>query len=286
MATYLDSHRLPQLYVQGPTFGPISDVPTIRQFRDALIKPSGVSEPTVLVVNLDGRFPTPSVLVELILPLAQAAKSGVSGPIVLVVCTQDEGVRVILRALAESHQLAMFIARSPKDLDDAEPVGPLTATDLETLEILHKLGGRATGATFANAANLEPNAATNRLVGVLNKGFVQRVDRPRRQGQLFLDPRAAARLPEDPADPTSGDFDAPERVRSHVRAITEMQVIERGPGLANAWQELLSEHKEYLSAEHERLAALVKEGNQEAIAAEGRRFAKKQAEARKRKPSS
>ena len=77
---------------------------------------------------------------------------------------------------------------------------------------------------------------------------------------------------EDPADPTSGDFDAPEPVRRDFRALAEMQVREPGPYLANAWQEFLSEHRDYLAAEHDRLAYLVKRRDKAGLAEVGRRF--------------
>jgi hypothetical protein len=250
-----------------------------RKFREDLVKPSGVEEPTALVLNLEGRFPTTAVLIELVLPLAQAAKSGVHGPLALVVCTRDEAVRVVLRALAQAHAVPIFLAASPGELHDAEPAGPLTATERETLEVLHRLGGRASVSTFAEATSLEPNAATNRLVNVVNKGFTQRVERPGRQGQLFVDPRAA-RPAQEPLDPTSADADVPEPVRSDVRALMEMQVREPGPNLANAWQEILAKHREHFAAEHQQLADMVKRDDRAGFAETGRRYAKKQAEAR------
>jgi DNA-binding MarR family transcriptional regulator len=257
----------------------MTDVAEIRRFREGLFKPSGVSEPTALVLNLEGRFPSTGVLLELIMPLAQAAKAGTYGPFSLVVCTQDDSVRTIVQALAQAHDLPIFLARSTRELDDAEPLGSLTPTEHETLGVLNSLGGRATISTFADATGLESNAATNRLVSVLNKGFVQRVERPRRQGQLFLDPRAARPL-EEPADPTGGDYDVPESVRRSIRALTEMQVREPGAHLANAWQEFLDQNGEYLAAEHERLAELVRKQDKEGISEVGRKFAKKQAQAR------
>ncbi len=282
MSTFLESHRLPRLVVRGPdTTGPLDSVDRIRRFRENLLEPSGVTEPTALVVNLEGRFPTPSVLLELIMPLAQAVKSGRYGPLALVVCTQDEGTRTVVRALAQSHGVPLFLAESASELGDAEPAGPLTPTERETLAVVHRLGGRTTISSFADATGLEANAATNRLVNVLNKGFVQRVERPRRQGQLFLDPRAA-RPAEEPADPTRGDYDVPTDTRADVRALAEMQAREAGPLLADAWLEFLSKHRGYLSEEHQRLADLIRRKDEEGIAEAGKRFAKEQAQARRR----
>lgn len=282
MPSSLHSHRLPHLEVRGPeTTGPIDDLAWVRLFRDRWLQPSGVTEPTALVINLEGRFLTPNVLLQLIIPIAQAARAGTYGPLSVVVCTQDEATRTVLRSLAGTHNLALYLARSPSQLDEAEPAGPLTTSERDTLSILHRLGGRTTISSFAQAAAMEPNAATNRLVNVLSKGFVQRVERSRREGQLYLDPRAA-RPKEDPADPTSADFAVPEAVRSDVRALAEMQAREAGPLLADAWLEFLSTHRGYLAEEHERLADLVRRGDTEALADVGRRYAKKQAKARRK----
>jgi hypothetical protein len=282
MPSSLGSHRLPRLEVRGPaTTGLLDDVEEIRRFRDWLLNPSGVSEPTALVVNLEGRFPTPSVLLELVLPLARAVRSGAHGPLALVVCTEDEGTRTVLRALAEANNLSFYLAPSAAEIEAAEPVGSLTPTDLETLRVIRGLGGRTTVASFAKSAGLEVNAATNRLTNLHHKGFVQRVDRSRGEGRLFLDPRAA--LPnEDPADPTSADFAVPEAVRSDVRALAEMQAREAGPLLADAWLEFLDTHRGYLAEEHERLADLARRGDHEGLAEVGRRYAKKIAQARRK----
>jgi hypothetical protein len=43
----------------------------------------------------------------------------------------------------------------------------------------------------------------------------------------------------------------------------------------------MAEHGEYLAAEHERLAELVKNQDKEGLAEVGRKFAKKQAQARR-----
>lgn len=282
MSSFLASHQLPRLEVRGPdTTGPLFDLEAIDRFRDGLVEPSGVSEPTTLAINLEGRFPSPGVLVDLILPLARAVKGGMYGPLNVVVCTQDQAVQNIIGALASAEDLRIFIAPSRRELDLAEPVGRLTATEKETLDIVNGLGGRATVAMFSTATGLEPNAATNRLVALLNKGFVQRVQRPGRQGQLFLDPRIAA---EEVDDPTSGDYRVPEAVRRDVRALTEMQVREPGQFLANAWQEFLESHTDYLATEHARLTDLVKRGDREGLAQAGRRYAKKQAQSRRPRP--
>lgn len=286
MTSYLESHRLPQFFVRGPdTTGPLSDISIIREFRDGLLRSSGVSQPTTLVINLEGRFPSVSVLVELIVPLAQSVKAGTHGPVTLIVCTQDEAVRTVVRGLAQLHDFSIYLAPSPRQLHEAEPAGPLTPTERESLAIVHRLGGRVTISTFANATGLKSNTATNRLVNVLNKGFVHRVERAGRHGQLFLDPRVARPI-EDALDPTTGDFDVPESVRRDVRSLTEMQVVEPGEDLANAWNEFFSvpANREFLVSEHARLAKMVRDQDSEGLAnAVAQSHSKKHSQARSNK---
>ncbi len=279
-AAPLESHLLPRLVLRGPTVGLWHDVNRIREYRDALVAPSGTEEPTVLALNLEGRFPTPGVLTELVIPLAKAANSRRFGPIILVICTPDEATRTVLRALAETSNVTFYVAHSSKDLSAAEPVGSLTQSDFDTLDILRRLGGRATVSAFSSMSGLAASAATNRLVGVLNKGLIERVDRPRDRGNLFLDPRAA--IPsEEPADPTSTDFAVPEAVRRDVAALMRAQVDE--PEIVvEAWKEFLTKHRDYLSEEHKVIADSITHGDHEAISETGRRYARKQANARRR----
>jgi len=263
----------------GGTVGPLLDRDEVASFRDAVLAPSGVREPTVLALNLEGRFPSAAVLLELVVPLGRAARSRTHGPLAIVLCTTDEAVRTIIRAVAETHDLALFLAPAPDRLAEAEAVGVLTATERETLEILRHLGGRVTVANFAEASGLEPSAASNRLMNVSQKGFVHRVERPRRDGLLFVDPRVGVPA-EDAADPTSGDYRLPDSIRRDVQALTTMQQTQPGQGLSAAWQELMESNKDQLSADHEALRDAMERGYQAEIARFAKRYSKKQAAAR------
>jgi hypothetical protein len=284
MTSVLHSHRLPRLEVRAPftpggTAGPLIDRRVMEEFRSWVLQPSGVTEPTVLAVNLEGRFPSPAVLMELVVPLGQVARARTLGPLAVVLCTTDESTRVVLRAVAQTQDLALYVAPSIERLSEAEPLGPLTPADQETLDVLRRLGGRVTVSNFAQATELEPSAATNRLVNVLNKGLVLRVERSRREGVLYLDPGAATPA-EDPADPTSGDFSLPEPLRRDVKALAEMQGREPGALLATAWQEFITANKEQLAADHRELQDALKRGDTEQLAELSKRYAKKQAQAR------
>ena len=81
---------------------------------------------------------------------------------------------------------------NPDDLDSARPIGDLTATERSTLELLKDVGGRATASDPADRAGIEATAAGNCLVNLVRKGYVYRCERPRREGDLFVDPRLAS----------------------------------------------------------------------------------------------
>lgn len=283
-SSVLDSHKLPHLELRAPvmpggTVGPLVDRAAVAEFVANLVNASGVKEPTVLIVNLEGRFPAPAVLIDLVVPLGEAASRGTRGPLAVVFVTSDDATRGVLKALAEAYDLAIFIAPAVDRLRDGEPAGALTATDHATLEVLQSLGGRATVARFAQAAGLEASAATNRLVSLQKKGFLHRVERSRRDGSLYLDPRAASQT-EDPADPTSGDFELPEALRRDVRALTEAQVKEPGAPVADAFRELLTSHREQFAEDHAALQAAMRRGDTAEVARLSKRYARKQAQAR------
>jgi hypothetical protein len=268
----------------GGTAAPLVDRELIRQFRSWVLEASGVKEPTVLAINLEGRFPSAAALVELIVPLGEVARAQTLGPLAVVLCTTDEGVRQTVRAVAFTQDLALYLAPAVDRLAEAEPVGPLTPSDQHTLEVLRGLGGRATVATFAGATGLEAPAATNRLMNVQKKGMVHRVERSRREGVLFVDPRAATSF-EDLADPTSGDYLVPEPLRRDVRALADMQGRDSGEARVSAWRELLTGNSEHLDADHQAMRAARERGDTAELARLAKRYTKKQAQARARRLS-
>src|SRR5690349_4983544 len=71
-APNLRIHSLPELEVRAPTAGPLTDVGEVAAFVDGLIRPTGARQPTVLVINLEGRFPNASVVFDLVVRLGRA----------------------------------------------------------------------------------------------------------------------------------------------------------------------------------------------------------------------
>lgn len=146
--------------------------------------------PGLAILDLSGKQFTPASLRELIGSLGQRIRGGVYGDLKLVLVVTDDATREFIALLSREYGWPMYVARStdPGDVEEAEPLGDLTAAELETLSEVRNLGGKATVANLAAVLDLEPSAATNRLVNIERKGYLHRFKRPRRVGDLFVDP--------------------------------------------------------------------------------------------------
>jgi len=162
--------------------------------RDQPFPPTafGVAGPTVIDIDLTGMFPTPGVLQDFIVPLMQRIRGGIYDRMTLFVRTHDKSVVDFLDMLAKLHNFAMFVRTSNELYKESLPVGDLTGTERTTLNVLVDVGGAVTATELANDIGIEPTAASNRLVNLAKKGVVYRVSQPRREGDLFVDPRVAA----------------------------------------------------------------------------------------------
>jgi hypothetical protein len=285
MATNLEVHSLPRLETRAPmTTGPVLDVDLVVDFANNLVKPTGAHDPTVLLINLEGRFLSATMLYELLVPLSGAIVAGAHGSIALVVATPDPALADVIRAIAHMYKLPLFLTTSKDEIGDAEPLGPLTPSDLETLQALKVLGGRASVSMVAQEAGIDHKAAGNRLSTLDDRHMVLKVNRPRRQGDLFLDPRVAIPV-EEPSHPASGDYGVAAPLLADIRALAEMQGSEPEGILADAWQEFLTKHVEQLSIEHREVAEMMKAGNKQGVAEYTSRHAATRARKRARKPA-
>jgi hypothetical protein len=257
----------PHLVVRSPTGGVLEDPRDIDRFRTEVLGKSEVHAPSVVAINLEGRFPTIAVLYSLVIPLGQAA---------LIFATPEPATRDVIRALAEAYQLPLYLASSINQLSQAEPVGPLTAGEHDTIDLMRRLGGRVTVAQLADLGGLEQPAAANRLNAVVARNLVHRVDRPRNEGHLYMAPWVAA--PHgDPADPTSADFHVSEQMRADVRKLAEAQGRAPEEVFSEALEAFLERHKAELSEEHGEVAQMMKAGDREALGAYAKRYNKKRA---------
>ena len=276
MSEAFDLPLSPHLYVRGPTGGLIDDPRLIDTFRTSALGVSEAHAPSVLAINLEGRFFTTPVLHGLVVPLGQAVQSRTHGDVKLIFATPDPSVRDTIAALANAYSLPLYLAHSIGQLSQAEPVGPLTAGEHDTIDLMRRLGGRVTVAQLADEANLEQPAAANRLNSVVASNFVHRVDRPRSEGHLYIAPWVAAPR-EDPADPTSGDFEVSGRLRASVRELAEAQGRTPEEVYSEALEPFLQRHEAELAEQHAAVAELMNAGDSPGLTAYAKRFGKKRA---------
>src|SRR5439155_21714483 len=85
----------------------------VAQYRQREFPPTAVNWERIFCINLEGAFCSPGALKEMIVPLGQAMRAGSYGNAALVVVTSDEGTVEFLEALAEKHELPIFVSSSP-----------------------------------------------------------------------------------------------------------------------------------------------------------------------------
>jgi len=178
----------------GPTTaGRLDDAAYAAELRDrSLFPPTSMTAPVTAILDLGGTQPTGAALRELVVPLGQGLLGGKYGNVKVVLVAPDDSVAELIRLLAREYRLPLFLARTsqPEDVAAAEPIGDLTQAEHETLNSLNAVGGISTVAGFAGATGLGATAANNRLTGLNRKGYVHRLPRGRRYGDIFVDPRS------------------------------------------------------------------------------------------------
>jgi hypothetical protein len=228
------------------------------------------SVPQGWILNLEGTTMTAEALYELIVPLGEALREGRYGQSALFVVSDRAQTRSLLEALAVQHDFPLFLLESLESpLRDALPVGPVTETDRAVLEYTMAAGGIATSAHLAHAENITLAAAGNRLAGSSERGYLAKVERPRKQGNQFLDPRVAfAPRPETNLVPTpgAGGF---EPTRPALRDLIEQTAHEQGrrPGevLADMWRAYTSQNYDHESTEFRQVGEIISSGDRETL---------------------
>jgi DNA-binding Lrp family transcriptional regulator len=173
------------------TGGVLNDTDRAAELREHHLPPTALEGLTTVVLDLSGMTPTPAALREIVVPLGQRLRGGVYGATMLVVATPDKAVAEVIDLLAGAYGLSLYLAESSssEDIRRARPAGDLTATEKQTLAALAAAGGRATVAALSERVGIEPTAVNNRLAKLDSKGYIYRYRRPRRVGDLYLDPR-------------------------------------------------------------------------------------------------
>lgn len=263
-----------------PARPPTAIYPDLRQvarWRDAEFPATSLAAPRVVRVNLEGALLTPAALQELVLPVARGIREGVYGPLVLIVVTPDEATVGYLDWLAQCHEVSFFVTPSTATpLDEARPVGALTRTDKDTLDLVTRAGGTVTSSGLAGIGGIEVNAAVNRLAKLARKGFVQRVARTRREGDIYSDVRVAAERIRCASISSTGvsarseqpvaEFILPDSLRRSVEELAQREGADPGELVIRAWHEFAHRNRERLDAESDRVGLLMSNCDIEGLA--------------------
>jgi hypothetical protein len=174
--------------------GDLSDARVAAKARDRELPETIFANPQTVVLDLSGHLLSPSALLELVLPIGRRIKGGIFGEARFVVVTSDPATQELVGLLAKAHEIPLFLATSSDwvDVGRAVAAGDITSSERETLEHIRRAGGQVTSAMVASIVDIEPSAATNRLVNLERKGYVYRFHRDRRTGDLFVDPRLSS----------------------------------------------------------------------------------------------
>ncbi len=254
------------------------------QYREQEFPPTATGWERVFCINLEGGFFSPGALMEMILPLGQAVRSGAHGSAALVVVSSDEGTIEFLEALAQRYELPIFLSHSlGAPLSEARPIGALTTAEMETYGLIRSAGGEVTSSRVADLAGIEVNAAVNRLSGLAKKGYVHRVARSRREGDAYVDLLSAAEqsaAPKNDAEPVAAaaeEFRIPDDVREGIQAVATFQGSNPSEVLLTAWREFLDRHSEVIDLESKEVRQLIKENDREKLAAYANRHNRERA---------
>lgn len=186
-------------FVPAGTGSAVWDHPNANLVVQRFMPPDRRHGPMVGIVHLGEAKPTPNVLRHVVLTVGEEVKAGRYGEFSLFICSEDEATRSVIGDIANAQDVAMFVSTSSVELAEAVPVGGLTAKDRETLDFVLNLGGTVTATELARSQGVEQTTASNRLVALHKKGYLQRVGRPHPVGDLFLEPRSV-RLLSTPTD--------------------------------------------------------------------------------------
>jgi hypothetical protein len=246
----------------------------VARYRNEEFPQTATEWERIFCINLEGGFFSPGALKEMIVPLGQAVRSGVYGSAALVIVTSDDGTVEFLEALAEKHELPIFLSSSPDaPLSQARPIGALTSAEMKAYVILRSAGGEVTSSRAAELAGIKPNAAGNHFSALERKGYVHRVSRSRRDGDTFIDllsvaeQTGAANTSNMPATVPAKEITIPDDVREGVQLLATLQGSDPGEVLVRAWREFVDRHRDTLDLESKEVRRMLTERDREGLAA-------------------
>lgn len=220
------------------------------RFREATFPSTSWTNPSMRLLNLGGATGmTLGAITELLAPVIRGLAARSYGNLAVGVISSDGPVEVWLESMVAEFKAPVFLAASMADSPRAlRPAGALSATEASTLDIVIDLGGAMTAAQLASAAGLEAGAASNRLNTLERRGYLLRVSRSRREGDLYLEPGTRAVSPiattmtpaAEPADEAT--LAVPASVHKSLAAVAERVGRDPEELLAEAWHAYLLNH--------------------------------------------
>src|SRR4051812_31741787 len=100
MTSALEAANQPRLAFRAPTASNSLSLDDARQFIDYAFAATGADEPTVVVVNLDGRILTAGALHEIVVNLGQKLREGRFGDMKVVLATRDVAIQDAVQAFS------------------------------------------------------------------------------------------------------------------------------------------------------------------------------------------
>jgi hypothetical protein len=181
------------------------------EIREGSLPPTASLLPLTAVVDLGGAQITPAALRELIVSVGQRLRGGVYGNLKIIIASADKAIAESVTLLAREYDLPLYLATSSRteDIENAEAVGNLQPAEFEALENLRAIGGGATAAGLAGATGVSASSISNKLLNLERKGYLFRLERSRRDGDIYVDPRIAA--PDVALAAARGDDTPPPR---------------------------------------------------------------------------
>lgn len=254
-----------------PTAGAFADRKAAATYREAHFPPTVAETPYAVFLNIEGQYAETGVLQEMILPVGQGIRAGTYQKFALGVITSDPSCIGFVSYLAKENQIPLLLADSVRDFSErAHPIGDVTQSEIETFELVRRLGGNITSAAFAAEADLEPAAASNRLSNLERKGYLFRISRSRREGDVYATPHIESRTAsteEDvlAVDSVQNDMQVPSDIRQSVAALAAKQGVPAEELLAQAWKDYFAQHAAELREELGAVQAMIRSDDEEGL---------------------
>ncbi len=235
-----------------PSLAALSDRVAAARFRDETFPATSWTEPSMVLLNLGGATSlTLAAITELLAPILRGLASRSYGNLAVGIVSEDQPVTLWLESMVARYKAPVFLAASTSDrLRPVTPTGTLSSTESATLDTIMGLGGAATAAQLATFAHLEAAAASNRLNALERRGYLWRVSRSRREGDVYVEPgtrvfqsgEPAASIDEEPS------LALPPSVQASLAAMAKQVGRDAGDLLADAWRAYLKSHPDLLNA--------------------------------------